>query len=204
MRKTSRRNTKERILRAARAELLAHGYSGARVDRIAHRAKTSKERIYHYFRSKAKLADAVWIDQAVQLQAKVKFDPNDVDCFIGDLFDFYFDNPEEVRLWLWFLLESGSTSLPADDFRVAAVAERIETVRLAQKLGHIDPAWNPLLLLNMISSLAVSRVIAPTYVHETGEAWACGDHRSTGKQHRTAVIEIAHSLMLHAPTVLSG
>jgi AcrR family transcriptional regulator len=202
MSKDQRSNTKERILRAARAELLAHGYSGARVDRIAHRAKTSKERIYHYFRSKAKLADAVWINQAVQLQEKVKFDPNDVDSFIGDLFDFYFDNPEEVRLWLWFLLDFGSASLPADDFRVAAVAERIRTVRLAQELGHIDRAWNPLLLLNMISSLAVSRVIAPTYVHETGAARECGDYRNTGEIHRAAVIEIAHSLMLNAPSLL--
>jgi AcrR family transcriptional regulator len=194
-----RQTTKDRILTAAREELLAFGSAGARVDRIAERAKTSKERIYHYYRSKDALADEVWIQQAIGIQEKVKFDPEDIDGFIGSLFDYYFDNPEEVRLWLWFLLERGGTSLPEDDFRVAAVQERIESVKLAQKLGYIDPAWNPILLLNMISSLAVSRVIAPVYVHEVGKTVDRDGSKRMGEQHRAAVIEIVHTLLANAP-----
>jgi AcrR family transcriptional regulator len=196
--------TKERILDAARDELLEHGCAGARVDRIAERAKTSKERIYHYYRSKDALADAVWLRQAVDIQDKVRFDPDDIDSFIGALFDFYFDNPEEVRLWLWFLLERGNVSLPADDFRVAAVQERIDSVRLAQNLGYIDPAWNPILLLNMISSLAVSRVIAPSYVHEVGKTVDRDGSKTMAQQHRAAVIEIVQSLLSQAPKAKGG
>jgi len=194
-----RQTTKDRILIAAREELLEFGCAGARVDRIAERAKTSKERIYHYYRSKDELADQVWLQQAVDIQEKVKFDPDDIDSFIGSLFDYYFDNPEEVRLWLWFLLERGGISLPADDFRVTAVQERIESVKLAQKLGYIDPAWNPILLLNMISSLAVSRVIAPSYVHEVGKTVDRDGSKRMARQHRTAVIEIVHTLLANAP-----
>jgi AcrR family transcriptional regulator len=201
---SSRPSTKDRILQAAREELLEFGCAGARVDRIADRAKTSKERIYHYYRSKDELADAVWIQQAIQIQEMVKFDPGDIDGFIGSLFDFYFDNPEQVRLWLWFLLERGSISLPADDFRVTAVQERIESVKLAQKLGYIDPAWNPIMLLNMISSLAVSRVIAPSYVHEVGKTVDRDGSKRMAKQHRAAVVEIVHSLLAHAPKSEGG
>lgn len=193
-------STKERILLAAREELLAHGCAGARVDRIAARAKTSKERIYHYYRSKDELADAVWLQQAAEIQAKVKFDPEDIDSFIGALFDFYFDGPDEVRLWLWFLLERGNVSLPADDFRAQAVQERIDSVKLAQELGYIDPAWNPIVLLNMISSLAVSRVLAPNYVHEIGRTVDRDGSRKMAQRHRAAVIEIVHALLSRAPS----
>lgn len=196
---SSPQSTRDRILDAAREEVLAYGCAGARVDRISERAKTSKERIYHYYRSKEELADAVWLRQAADIQEKVKFDPDDIDGFIGALFDYYFDNPEEVRLWLWYLLERGDASLPADDFRVVAVQERIESVKLAQKLGYIDPAWNPILLLNMISSLAVSRVIAPTYVHEVGKTVDRDGSKRMARQHRAAVIEIVHSLISKAP-----
>ncbi|WP_373310185.1 helix-turn-helix domain-containing protein, partial [Streptomyces purpurascens] len=40
------------MLAAAMEEFAGHGIAGARVDRIAKLAKTSKERVYAYFRSK--------------------------------------------------------------------------------------------------------------------------------------------------------
>ena len=51
--------TKERILRAAIAEFAAHGYSGARIDRIRHRARANARMIYHYFGDKDRLYVAV-------------------------------------------------------------------------------------------------------------------------------------------------
>lgn len=192
--------TRDRILEATRKELLSHGFAGARMDRIARRARTSKERIYHYFRSKEELANMVVLQQAERLQERVKFDPEDIDSFIGALFDFYFDDPEEVRLWLWFLLEKGGKSLPGDDFRVAAVKERIASIRCAQAAGHIDPNWNPILLLDLIISLAVSRVIAPDYVHEVAEKELDLSRRQMIDRHRAAVIEITHRLIAEAPS----
>ena len=41
--------TKENILKIATEEFVAAGFSGARVDEIAERTKTSKRMIYYYF-----------------------------------------------------------------------------------------------------------------------------------------------------------
>jgi hypothetical protein len=46
----------DRILRKAVAEFAAKGFSGARINTIALRAKTNIRMIYHYFGSKEKLS----------------------------------------------------------------------------------------------------------------------------------------------------
>src|SRR6201995_1640211 len=51
--------TREKILKAAIAEFAAHGYSGARVDRIRQRARANTRMIYHYFGDKSRLYVAV-------------------------------------------------------------------------------------------------------------------------------------------------
>jgi len=45
-------NTKERILKAATVEFCAHGFNGARVERIAKRSTANMRMLYHYFESK--------------------------------------------------------------------------------------------------------------------------------------------------------
>jgi AcrR family transcriptional regulator len=51
--------SRARILAAATAEFARHGLSGARVDRIAHRAKANKRMLYHYYGGKEALFLAV-------------------------------------------------------------------------------------------------------------------------------------------------
>ena len=51
-RKNNPEKTRDDILQAAIAEFVAQGLSGARVDAIAERTKTSKRMIYYYFNSK--------------------------------------------------------------------------------------------------------------------------------------------------------
>ncbi|MGO4431698.1 TetR/AcrR family transcriptional regulator, partial [Streptomyces sp. MCAF7] len=50
---------RERILRAATEEFAEHGFSGARINRIAEAANLNKQLIYHYFDSKDGLYAAV-------------------------------------------------------------------------------------------------------------------------------------------------
>jgi AcrR family transcriptional regulator len=52
-------NSRERILSVALQEFAAKGLSGARVDRIAAHAKTSKRMLYYYFHGKKALYSAV-------------------------------------------------------------------------------------------------------------------------------------------------
>ncbi|TWI58327.1 TetR family transcriptional regulator [Pseudomonas duriflava] len=58
-RKNNPEETKQHILLAAVAEFSASGLSGARVDTIAERTRTSKRMIYYYFGSKEQLYFAV-------------------------------------------------------------------------------------------------------------------------------------------------
>jgi TetR/AcrR family transcriptional regulator len=50
---------RDRILAAAANEFALHGFSGARVERIAAAANVNKQLLFHYFRSKAGLHRAV-------------------------------------------------------------------------------------------------------------------------------------------------
>ena len=50
---------RERILTAAAAEFARHGFSGARVERIAAAAGVNKQLLFHYFGSKSGLQGAV-------------------------------------------------------------------------------------------------------------------------------------------------
>ena len=57
------KETRARILEAAKAEFAHHGLGGARVDRIAERAGVNKRLIYYYFEDKESLFEAV-LEQA--------------------------------------------------------------------------------------------------------------------------------------------
>jgi len=50
---------RERILASAETEFAIHGFSGARVERIATAASVNKQLLFHYFESKAGLYQAV-------------------------------------------------------------------------------------------------------------------------------------------------
>jgi len=54
--------TRERILEAGRTEFSQHGYSGARIERIARASRSNIRMIYHYFGSKEGLYLAVLED----------------------------------------------------------------------------------------------------------------------------------------------
>ncbi len=193
-------DTRARIVAAARQELVSHGFAGARVDRIARLAGTSKERIYFYFKSKVEIAREVQADQANRFTTQVRFDPDNVEAFVADVFDFYYYNRDDVRLWLWFLLELGDTPLPPDDFRVVSVSKRVEAVRAAQAQGKIHPDWDPVVLLNMISSLAMSHILAPVYVHELSDRGEAPTSPEWIERHRAAVLEISHRILEVPPT----
>lgn len=53
--------TRTRLLDAAAAEFAAHGYAGARVARIARKARANQRMVYHYFGSKEGLYEATYL-----------------------------------------------------------------------------------------------------------------------------------------------
>lgn len=63
--------TRRRILDAASQEFSAHGYAGARVGRIARRAKINKRMLYHYFGNKEELFGVLVRNKMAERQARV-------------------------------------------------------------------------------------------------------------------------------------
>lgn len=145
-------STQDRIVAAARDEFARHGIAGARVDRIARAARTSKERIYAYFRSKEKLYEHVAAAELAAAAGAVRLDPADLPDYAGQLFDYFTAHPDRYRFIAWGRLELARTS--ADSPYRKAILGKIATIRRAQEAGDLDPAWDPVDVMAVLSQLA--------------------------------------------------
>ena len=97
--------TRHRILQAATVEFAASGLAGARVSRIAERARANQRMIYAYFGSKDGLFDAVLEHHVLLAQDAVTFEATDLPGYAQQVFDVYRTHPHLVRLALWQALE---------------------------------------------------------------------------------------------------
>ena len=62
----------DRILAAAAAEFAERGFAGARVDRIARRARVNKAMLYYHFHNKKSLYRAILLDSFTRVAAAVR------------------------------------------------------------------------------------------------------------------------------------
>ncbi|MBU8544430.1 MULTISPECIES: TetR/AcrR family transcriptional regulator [Roseomonadaceae] len=97
--------TRREVIEAAIAEFSARGFSGARVDDIAARMRTTKRMIYYYFGGKAQLYAAVLehvygrmrdAEQALQLDTRPAMEA--LRRLVEVTFDHHAQHPEFVRL----------------------------------------------------------------------------------------------------------
>jgi AcrR family transcriptional regulator len=151
--------TRRRIFDAATAEFAAHGLAGARIERIAVRARANKQAIYLYFGGKEKLFGEVVRHKVDEVCHGAEVTPDDFAGTVGRLFDWYGENPDLIRLLLWEALEGCGEARADDerrlqsrrnvrDFQAAGVVraapgedgERVVQDRLFTLLGLV--AWN--------------------------------------------------------------
>ncbi|CAM3184724.1 TetR family transcriptional regulator [Tsukamurella hominis] len=154
-------STRDRILAAAADEFAAHGVSGARIDRIARRARSSKERVYAHFRSKTALYHAVAEVELGQMAEAVELDVDDLPGYAGRVHDYFTANPSHLRLLQWGRMESSAAGAEADPFRDAVrriVSDGVDELREAQRRGRVDPAWDPLDVMVLVHQLALAWV----------------------------------------------
>jgi AcrR family transcriptional regulator len=97
--------TRRRIFDAATAEFAAHGLAGARIERIALKARANKQAIYLYFGGKEKLFGEVVRCKVDEVCHGAELRSADFAEGVGRLFDWYRENPDLVRLLLWEALE---------------------------------------------------------------------------------------------------
>ncbi len=146
---------RRQLLEAAMAEFAAHGIAGARMDRIATRAKCSAGLVYTYFGSKDDLFDAVFDSIVERTLTEIPITTDDLPEYAGRLFDRQEKYPEVGRLVTWHQLEradGGRTIQAISDAGKAKVA----AIRAAQEAGTISDRLEPqqlLLLLLSISSM---------------------------------------------------
>ena len=136
----------------------SRGIAGARIDRIARAAQTSKERVYAYFSSKVALYRFVSAQELAAVTEATRMDPTDLPGYAGRLHDCFTDPPDRFRLISWGQLElDAGDSLPYDSFR-ETVAHKVEQLRQAQETGRLDAHWDPVDIL--------------VFVHQIATAWA--------------------------------
>lgn len=97
--------TRRRILQAAKREFARLGLGGARVDRIAERAKANKRMIYHYFGGKEALFTAVVEEAYLDIRAAERalrleeMEPEAaLDRLVAFTWSYYLENPEFLTL----------------------------------------------------------------------------------------------------------
>ncbi|MFE1318246.1 TetR family transcriptional regulator [Kitasatospora phosalacinea] len=149
-------STRDRIVAAATAEFARHGIAGARIERIAKAARTSKERLYAYFRSKEELYATVAAAELTAVAEATRLDPTDLPAYAGRLHDYFSAHPDRLRLMSWGRLELPPDPDAADDPVRATVRHKTEQLRLAQRAGRLDPSWDPLDVLVLLNQLATA------------------------------------------------
>jgi AcrR family transcriptional regulator len=131
--------TRARIFEAAVDEFAAHGFAGARVDRIAAGARANKQAIYLYFGDKRRLFGLVLEDQLGRLDAAVPRDAaGDLREYVRRLFEFMRRDRRFLRLLMWEALEFGEGPVPGEDVRAGLYRDRAAFLRAARREGRVD------------------------------------------------------------------
>jgi AcrR family transcriptional regulator len=130
--------SRERILDAAFAEFAAHGFAGARVDRIAKRAALNKRMLYHYFGDKEGLFREVLRRKIAQRQAWGVATPDDPHESLPYWFDLAWKDADWIRLLEWEALQFVDKTLIDEEERIEAAADAVRRIRRRQKLGHLS------------------------------------------------------------------
>ncbi|TWE13344.1 TetR/AcrR family transcriptional regulator [Rudaeicoccus suwonensis] len=151
-------STRDRIVAAATAEFAQHGIAGARVERIAKAARTSKERVYAHFGSKDKLYRFIAGRELIAMSEAVPLDPADLPGYAVRVHDHITEHPERLRLMKWGQLELPSGPASVDDAVDVVVVNKIEQLRRAQTDGVLDASWDPIDILVFVSQLATSPI----------------------------------------------
>jgi AcrR family transcriptional regulator len=187
-------DTRRRIFDAATAEFAEYGLAGARVDRIASAARANKQAIYLYFGSKEKLFAAILRAKLEEVRVALSIDPDAVAESVGQVFDWYREHPELIRLQLWEALEASGGDCESERERRAGFHEKTRRLAAAGGTAHLPEdvrvrASQDLLftLMGLIAwNFAMPRMCRMVLDEETDEA--------TLVRRRATVVETARTL----------
>lgn len=163
VRRRDAERTKADILRAAREEFCELGFTGARVDSIAARAKANKRLLYHYYGNKEALYSAVLLDAYQEIRRGERelrisqYDPVEaVDRIIRFTFRHFLANPWFPRLLAVENLQNArfvKQIRNVEEIRSPIVGELKEIVQRGHEQGIFRTDVDPIQLYISIISL---------------------------------------------------
>jgi TetR/AcrR family transcriptional regulator len=158
----------DRILAAAAAEFAARGFAGARVDRIARRARINKAMLYYHFASKQGLYRAMLrqtfsrvADQLAAIAAADAASADKIDSTIATLGTFITENSHFPAIMLREVAEGGAH---LDAETIAVMARIPRTVGSVVAEGVARKAFRP-----VHPMAAYFSMLAPLVVYSAGE-----------------------------------
>jgi AcrR family transcriptional regulator len=153
---------RERILRAAMEEFAEHGFSGARINRIAAAANLNKQLIYHYFDSKDGIYAAVLGEMLTSMHHSL-----DTASDIRQLIRRQTGDPEARRAWSRMIAWEGL----AGDRPVASAGERqesihrqVQTIMRLQREGQLAADIDPRFALATIYAVGMAPHVIPQLI----------------------------------------
>ena len=129
--------TQDRILAAARAEFSAEGFAGARVARIARRARVNKRMLYHYFGNKEDLFLGIFDRKLVERAAWLTEAPADLGASLAYWFQMACEDSDWIRLIQWEALALGDGRVIREDERRASLGRALADLRERQRRGLV-------------------------------------------------------------------
>lgn len=182
-------DTKKRILDAAFREFAANGLAGARVDRIADRARANKGSIYAHFGNKEALFDIV-VERVLGLGAQeIPARWDDLPGYLGDLFDYLIADRDIFRLTMWRQLERNTVS----DLERETYRRKVEAFDDAQRRGVIDAPAPAIDMIAILTGLSYAWLTSTEALRTHGGSDPYGPERLAAQ--RDAVIASAVKLL---------
>ena len=169
--------TRYRLQEAAEREFARYGFAGARVARIARKARTNQRMVYHYFGGKQGLYDALreqWLAQ----QAVIAAPELPIDQVIAGYFASAAANPAAARLLLWQALGDSPDDALADSARSGAqqddIREIVADLRRRQEAGELTKAYDAEFILLVCWSAIMAPLTLPHVVRGAygAEPWS--------------------------------
>lgn len=127
--------TQDRILAAALAEFSAEGFAGARVARIARRARVNKRMLYHYFGNKEDLFRGIFDRKLVERAAWLTEAPADLGASLAYWFRMACEDSDWIRLIQWEALAHGDEPVIREEERRASFRQALDDLRARQRRG---------------------------------------------------------------------
>lgn len=171
--------TKDIILNAAKKLFVQHGFAGTSMSKIAAEADVNHSLIFHHFKNKAQLWNAV--KQAIVLEARDRFKtlPDSslpLRDFLNELFNqnlnFYRNHSDLVRILNWQRLEPASS----EEIGITLNPETqrwLDALSHYQTQGEIAANLKPEFILTFVLSLISSAALDPNiFIREPAQLQA--------------------------------